>query len=71
MSSMLFSGREQIIRDLGLSRIILICIVWCHFLEISMISVARVKLHRIWRPEISDETQLLKAANNNEMSCKS
>ena len=39
--------------------IILICIVWCHFLEISMISVAGVKLHRIWRPEISDETQLL------------
>ena len=24
-----------------------------------MISVAGVKLHRIWRPEISDETQLL------------
>ena len=34
-------------------------IVWCHFLEISMISVAGFKLHRILRPEISDETQLI------------
>ena len=34
MSSILFSGKEQIVRDLGLNRIILICIVWCHFLEI-------------------------------------
>ena len=42
----LFSGREQIIRDLGLCQIILICIVWCHFLAISMTSVAGVKLYR-------------------------
>ena len=59
MSSMLFSGREQIVRDLGLNRIIVICIVWCHFLEVSMNSVAGIKLHRIWRPEILDETQLI------------
>ena len=58
MSSMLFSGREQIVRDLWLNRIILICIVWCHFLEVSMSSVAGIKLHRSWRREISDETQL-------------
>ena len=59
MSSMLFSGRKQIVRDHGLNRIIVICIFWCHFLEVSMISVVGIKLHRIWRPEISDETQLI------------
>ena len=58
LSLILFSGREQIIRDLGLNRIILICIAWCHFLEVAMISVAGIKLHRIRRPGISDETQL-------------
>ena len=34
-------------------------IVWYHILEISIISVAGVKLLRIWRPEILDETQLI------------
>ena len=43
MFSMLFSGREQIVRDLGLNRIMLICILWCHFLEVSLISVASIK----------------------------
>ena len=43
MFSMLFSRREQIVRDLGLNRIILICILWCHFLEVSLISVASIK----------------------------
>ena len=47
MFSMLFCGREQVVRDLGLNRITLICIFWCHFSEVSMILVAGIKLHRI------------------------
>ena len=57
MSSMPFSGREQIVRDLGLNRIILICIVRCHFLggfnDFGGWDQTSQDL-----PEISDETQL-------------